>query len=133
MPLPMANSMDIEWANDSEDKQGLLSQDPSNVRQWSVNDRYSRRKHIIHLVILYSVNFVISVCLIWSVFYRKDPSLAVYCMSFFIAQVQLRGPQSLTLSCSTSKLRCLIQNDAIYAWNARRAFPVSRRADSGEQ
>ena len=82
----MTDSMDIEWANDSEDKRGLLSPDLLNERQWSIDAHHSRRKHIIHLVILYSVNFIVTVCLIWAVFYRKDPSLAVYCTYFIIAQ-----------------------------------------------
>ena len=78
----MSDSMDVEWANDSEDKQGLLSGESSNSRQWPNNGKGSRRKHIVHLVALYSIIFILAVCLIWDVLFQKDPSLAVYCNYF---------------------------------------------------
>jgi len=74
----MTDSMDVEWANDSEDKQGLLQQDSLKVMQWSMNERQLRRKHNIHLLTLYSVNFIVTICLVWTFFSKKDPSLAIY-------------------------------------------------------
>jgi hypothetical protein len=85
-----ANSMDIESIDSEEDKQGLLDPNLRSVRRWSNNTSRSGRCHTFHLVVLYMVNFTVTISLLWSILHKKDPSTYIYCTSFYGLKSALR-------------------------------------------
>jgi len=70
--------MDLESIDSEEDKQGLLDPNLRSVRRWSNNASRSGRCHTLHLVVLYMVNIIVTISLLWSIFHKKDPSTSIY-------------------------------------------------------
>lgn len=78
------NSIDMESLDSEEDKQGLLDPSSRSVRRWSNYASHSGRWHAIHLFVLYVINLILVITLLWSMLRRKDPSMAIYCQFFSV-------------------------------------------------
>jgi hypothetical protein len=77
-------SLDMESLDSEEDKQGLLDPSSRSMKRWSNNTSRLRRCQSFHLVVLYLVNFTLAISLLWSMLYKKDPSMGIYCTLLFM-------------------------------------------------